>query len=452
MLTRQQEALPLQPVVLTRDQHGISRQQISENALKVLYRLNKAGFDAYLVGGGVRDLLLGRQPKDFDVATSATPEQVKQLFSNCRLVGRRFRLAHVLFGRDVIEVATFRGHHHQVNNNKNISSQSSEGMLLRDNVYGTIEEDAERRDFTVNALYYNIADFSVVGFANGLKDLEARRLELIGDPETRYREDPVRMIRAVRFSAKLGLTISPRTEAPIQALAPLLSDIPAARLFEETLKLLLAGQGLETYHQLQHYGLFAQLFPETAEVMGQGNNRYGHFIELALTNTDERIAQDMRVTPAFLYAALLWGPVETRTQEFVNEGGLGYYDAFMLAADEVLGRQVKTVAIPRRFSSVVRDIWQLQERLPKRNGKRPHRLLEHPKFRAGYDFLLLRAELDPRLKELADWWTDFQVANPVSRQQPARGAQERPANAANESEPRKPRKRPRRRPRRRKDA
>ncbi|WP_417617371.1 polynucleotide adenylyltransferase PcnB [Oceanisphaera sp.] len=449
MLTRQQEALPLQPVVLERDQHGISRRQISENALKVLYRLNKAGFEAYLVGGGVRDLLLGRQPKDFDVATSATPDQVKQLFSNSRLVGRRFRLAHVLFGRDVIEVATFRGHHHEVNNNKNISSQSSEGMLLRDNVYGTIEEDAERRDFSINALYYNIADFSVVGFANGLKDLEARRLDLIGDPETRYREDPVRMIRAVRFAAKLGLTISPRTEAPIRNLAPLLSDIPPARLFEETLKLLLAGYGLETYRKLQHYGLFAPLFPEAAEVMGQGDNNYGRFLELALINTDERIAQDMRVTPAFLYAALLWGPFETRTQQFMLEGGLNYYDASLLAMDEVLGRQVKSVAIPRRFSSVVRDIWQLQDRLTKRSGKRPHRLLEHPKFRAGYDFLLLRAELNPQLKELAEWWTDFQQANPVDRQQLSRTAQARHNQPGDEA--RKPRKRPRRRPRKKKE-
>lgn len=439
----------MQPVVLERDQHGISRRQISENALKVLYRLNKSGFEAYLVGGGVRDLLLGRQPKDFDIATSATPEQVKQLFSNSRLVGRRFRLAHILFGRDIIEVATFRGHHHQVNNSKDMSSQSSQGMLLRDNVYGTIEEDAERRDFSVNALYYNIADFSVVGFSNGLADLEARRLELIGDPETRYREDPVRMIRAVRFAAKLGLTISPRTEAPIRELAPLLSDIPAARLFEETLKLLLAGYGLETYRTLQHYGLFAPLFPEAAEVIGQGDNNYGRFLELALTNTDERIAQDMRVTPAFLYAALLWGPVEIRTQQFMHEGGLSYYDAFMMAMDEVLGRQVKSVAIPRRFSSVVRDIWMLQDRLTRRSGKRPHRLLEHPKFRAGYDFLLLRAELNPQLKELAEWWTEFQLANPVDRQQLSRHAQARHNQFGDESS--KPRKRPRRRPRKKKE-
>ena len=441
----------MQPVVLTRDQHGISRKQISENALKVLYRLHKSGFEAYLVGGGVRDLLLGRQPKDFDIATSATPDQVKQLFSNCRLVGRRFRLAHILFGRDVIEVATFRGHHHEVNTNKNLSAQSSEGMLLRDNVYGTIEEDAERRDFTVNALYYNIADFSVVGFANGLADLEARRLVLIGDPETRYREDPVRMIRAVRFAAKLGLTISPETEAPITTLAPLLSDIPPARLFEETLKLLLAGQGLTTYRLLQHYDLFAPLFPEAAEVMGKGSDYYNQFIELALANTDQRLAEGLRVTPAFLYAALLWGPVETRTQQFMHEGGLNFYDASRLANDEVLSRQVKSVAIPRRFSTVVRDIWQLQDRLTKRSGKRPLRLLEHPKFRAGYDFLLLRAKLDPELEELAQWWTDFQEANPVERQPQSRRAPNPRARARDDDAP-KSRRRPRRRPRKKKEA
>ena len=441
----------MQPVVLTRDQHGISRKQISENALKVLYRLHKSGFEAYLVGGGVRDLLLGRQPKDFDIATSATPDQVKQLFSNSRLVGRRFRLAHILFGRDVIEVATFRGHHHEVNTNKNLSAQSSEGMLLRDNVYGTIEEDAERRDFTVNALYYNIADFSVVGFANGLADLEARRLVLIGDPETRYREDPVRMIRAVRFAAKLGLTISPETEAPITTLAPLLRDIPPARLFEETLKLLLAGQGLTTYRLLQHYDLFAPLFPEAAEVMGKGSDYYNQFIELALANTDQRLAEGLRVTPAFLYAALLWGPVETRTQQFMHEGGLNFYDASRLANDEVLSRQVKSVAIPRRFSTVVRDIWQLQDRLTKRSGKRPLRLLEHPKFRAGYDFLLLRAKLDPELEELAQWWTDFQEANPVARQPQSRRAPHPRARTRDDDAP-KSRRRPRRRPRKKKEA
>ena len=226
-------------LILSRDQHPISRRQISDNALKVLYRLNKAGYEAYLVGGGVRDLLLGRAPKDFDVATNATPEQIRKLFSNCRLVGRRFRLAHVVFGRDVIEVATFRGHHHKVNTSKHISSQSDEGMLLRDNVYGTIEEDAERRDFTVNALYYSIKDFSLHDFHGGLQDLEDGVLELIGDPETRYREDPVRMLRAIRFAAKLGLDLSERTAAPIRTLAPLLQDIPPARLFEESIKLFL---------------------------------------------------------------------------------------------------------------------------------------------------------------------------------------------------------------------
>ena len=251
---------------LSRDQHPISRKEISENALKVLYRLNKGGYEAYLVGGGVRDLLLGKTPKDFDIATNATPEQIKALFSNCRLIGRRFRLAHIVFGRDVIEVATFRGHHHQVNTSKHVSAQSDEGMLLRDNVYGTIEEDAERRDFTVNALYYSAKDFTLHDFEGGIEDLAERKLELIGDPETRYREDPVRMLRAVRFAAKLEMTISPRTAAPIRELAPLLQDIPAARLFEETLKLFLAGDGLATYKLLREYGLFQPLFPQVKDI------------------------------------------------------------------------------------------------------------------------------------------------------------------------------------------
>ena len=243
---------------ISRSEHNISRDDISENALKVLYRLHKSGHKAYLVGGGVRDLLLGLKPKDFDIATDATPEQVKRLFRNCRLVGRRFRLAHILFGRDIIEVATLRGHHNEEETEKNISSQSQEGMLLRDNVYGSIEEDAERRDFTVNALYYDIADFSIRDFCHGLDDLECRRIELIGDPETRYREDPVRMLRAVRFAVKLQMEISERTRAPIASLAPLLKDIPPARLFEESLKLMLSGQGLGTYKMLQQYQLFHQ--------------------------------------------------------------------------------------------------------------------------------------------------------------------------------------------------
>ena len=392
---------------ISRSEHNISRDDISENALKVLYRLHKSGHKAYLVGGGVRDLLLGLKPKDFDIATDATPEQVKRLFRNCRLVGRRFRLAHILFGRDIIEVATLRGHHNEEETEKNISSQSQEGMLLRDNVYGSIEEDAERRDFTVNALYYDIADFSIRDFCRGLDDLECRRIELIGDPETRYREDPVRMLRAVRFAVKLQMEISERTRAPIASLAPLLKDIPPARLFEESLKLMLSGQGLGTYKMLQQYQLLQQLYP--VSFVNGDDPKAEALIHAALANTDERIKEDKRVTPAFLYAAILWYPVEQKTQEILTESGLPFNDAFLMAMNEVLDFQVKSVAIPKRFTTTMRDIWVLQTRMSKRYGKHAYRIFHHPKFRAAYDFLQLRADIEGgELVELFEWWTEFQ--------------------------------------------
>ncbi|WP_060587008.1 polynucleotide adenylyltransferase PcnB [Aeromonas schubertii] len=433
--------------ILSRDEHSISRKEISENALKVLYRLNKASYEAYLVGGGVRDLLLGKTPKDFDIATEATPEQIKALFGNCRLIGRRFRLAHIVFGRDVIEVATFRGHHHQVNNSRHISAQSEEGMLLRDNVYSTIEEDAERRDFTVNALYYSARDFTLHDFAGGLEDLQARRLELIGDPETRYREDPVRMLRAVRFAAKLDMQISPRTAAPIRELAPLLQDIPAARLFEETLKLFLAGHALETYRQLRDYNLFQQLFPQLTPLLTpNGDSVCERFIELALIDTDKRVQDDKRVTPVFLYAALLWGAVESRARVLENESGLPWHDAFMMAVNEVLDSQTRVIAVPRRFTTDIRDIWALQTRLTRRQGRHPERAMEHPKFRAAYDFLLLRNRVERGIGELASWWERYVESAPESRQQLQRDA--------SRDEPRGEKKRNnrRRRPRRRKPA
>nr|WP_238486346.1 polynucleotide adenylyltransferase PcnB [Motilimonas eburnea] len=392
---------------ISRSEHSISRNDISENALKVLYRLHKSGHKAYLVGGGVRDLLLGLKPKDFDIATDATPEQVKKLFRNCRLVGRRFRLAHILFGRDIIEVATLRGHHSDGENEKHVSAQSQQGMLLRDNVYGSIEEDAERRDFTVNALYYDIADFSLRDFCNGLSDLERRKIELIGNPETRYREDPVRMLRAVRFAVKLNMDISERTKAPIRELAPLLKDIPPARLFEESLKLLLSGQGLETYKLLQQYNLLQQLYP-VSFVNGE-DPKSEALIHAALASTDKRIKADLRVTPAFLYAAILWYPVEQKTQEIIAESGLPFNDAFLMAMNEVLDFQVKSIAIPKRFSTTMRDIWVLQTRMPKRYGKHAYRIFHHPKFRAAYDFLQLRADIEGgELVELCEWWTEFQ--------------------------------------------
>lgn len=407
----------MQEFKLEKGQHPITHNLLSENALKVLYRLHKSGYQAYLVGGGVRDIFIGQEPKDFDIATNAEPEQVKKLFHNCRLVGRRFRLAHILFGRDVIEVATFRGHHED-GQNQQTSKQSDGGMLLRDNVYGSISEDAERRDFTVNALYYNIADRAVYDFAGGIADLEQKQLRLIGDPETRYREDPVRMLRAIRFAAKLDMKISPETAEPIHRLANLLQSIPAARLFEETLKLFLNGKGLATYQLLREYGLFQQLFPLVSQYLADdGSSNCDKFIEIALANTDRRINSGKRVTPAYLYAAMLWYPLEAIAEEHAIDSGLSHSDAMLLAMNDALDSQIKTIAIPRRFTSTIRDIWHLQGRLPRRQGKRAEKAFEHLKFRAGFDFLEMRAEIQGgELVEVTQWWRDYQSANATGRQ------------------------------------
>ncbi|WP_333970202.1 polynucleotide adenylyltransferase PcnB [Alteromonas mediterranea] len=403
---------------MTRGEHGISREDISANALKVMYRLNGAGFESYLVGGCVRDILMGHEPKDFDVSTNATPEQIKGLFKNCRLIGRRFRLAHIVFGREIIEVATFRGHHQESDEDENVpkakvvAKRDSHGQLVRDNVFGSIEEDAERRDFTFNAMYYSVADFTVTDFANGLAAIEKREVELIGDPETRYREDPVRMLRAVRFAVKLGMRIEEKTAEPIKSLANLLQNIPPARLFEETLKLFLSGKGEETFLLLHEYGLIEPLFPQLAPFLKDENSREMQFVRCVLANTDERINSNQRVTPAFLYAALLWYPVEEQSQRLQSESGLNAHDAFNIASGEVISRQTQRIMIPKRFSTVVRDIWILQQRLPKRFGRRAFQLLTHPKFRAGYDFLLVRGQVEGGdLLELAQWWTHFQHAD-----------------------------------------
>ncbi|KXO13978.1 Poly(A) polymerase [Moritella sp. JT01] len=411
--------LGLNELKLEKGQHPVNHNLISENALKVLYRLHKSGYQAYLVGGGVRDIFIGQEPKDFDIATNAEPEQIKKLFHNCRLVGRRFRLAHILFGRDMIEVATFRGHHvEEKEQNQQTSKQSDGGMLLRDNVYGTISEDAERRDFTVNALYYNIADRAVYDFAGGLADLQSKQLRLIGDPETRYREDPVRMLRAVRFSAKLDMQISPEAEAPIKQLASLLQSIPAARLFEETLKLFLNGHGLATYKLMKKHGLFQPLFPLVSKYQNEdGSSNCDKFIQIALDNTDRRINAGKRVTPAYLYAAMLWYPLEAMAEERVIDSGLNYSDALLLAMNDALDSQTKSIAIPRRFTSTIRDIWHLQGRLPRRQGKRAEKAFEHLKFRAGFDFLEMRAEIQGGdLVEVTQWWRDYQTANATGRQ------------------------------------
>ncbi|MGK2959912.1 MAG: polynucleotide adenylyltransferase PcnB [Candidatus Malihini olakiniferum] len=407
--------------VIQRDQHTISRSDISENALKVLYRLNKAGYEAYLVGGGVRDLLLGKKPKDFDVTTNATPEQVRKLFRNCRLVGRRFRLAHVMFGPEVIEVATSRGHHeqHQEQQLKTTSQQAQSGMLLRDNIFGSIEEDAHRRDFTINSLYYSITDFSVRDYTGGLNDLLQGVIRLIGDPETRYCEDPVRMLRAIRFAAKLNMAISPETAEPIPRLAALLHDIPAARLFEESLKLLQAGHGYHTYRLLCEYQLFQPLFPLiSSHFTPNSDSLLEGMMALVLKNTDQRLQNSMRVYPAFLFAAMLWYPLIEHAKRLAQESGLTYFDSFALAINDILDEQCRSLAIPKRITSLVRDIWQLQLRLSRRQGKRAYKLMEHPKFRAAYDLLSLRSEIEhqPELQRLAQWWGEFQAAVPLRQQ------------------------------------
>ncbi|GLX84169.1 poly(A) polymerase I [Thalassotalea loyana] len=411
--------------MIPRDQHPVSRQLISNNALKVLYRLNKGGFDAYLVGGGVRDILLGLEPKDFDIVTNATPEQIKGLFRNCRLIGRRFRLAHIVFGRDIIEVATFRGHHDDAGNNQKISKQSEQGMLLRDNIYGSIDEDAERRDFTINALYYSTQNFNIYDFAGGVSDIENRTIRLIGDPETRYREDPVRMLRAIRFATKLDMSISPETEQPIKPLASLLSNIPAARMFEEFLKLFVSGKAVANFDMLRQYDLFEHFFPAVERALCANDDftldeseLMTQFINQALENTDIRIANEQRVTPAFLFAAILWFPLQKRIASIKAGGNVLPQDAFFQAYHELMSEQQQSVAIPKRFQLPIKDIWILQERFEKRDPKRAYKTLEHPKFRAGYDFLLLRSEFaDDSVKELAKWWTEFQDAPSATQNQ-----------------------------------
>lgn len=396
------------PRIIPRQEHPVSRQHFSDAALKVLYRLHNAGFQAFLVGGCIRDSLLGHMPKDFDVATDATPEEVRELFRNSRIIGRRFRIVHVRFGREVIEVTTFRGKPND-DHADHIAQQSDDGLLLRDNVWGNLEEDALRRDFTVNALYYNIADFSIHDFADGVKDIETRTLRLIGDPATRYREDPVRMLRAVRFAAKLDFHLDPATEAPIAEAAPLLLQIPPARLFDEVLKLFMAGHGVETFRLLRHYGLFAMLFPEADEAM-ETQPWAERLVEQALESTDRRIREERPVTPAFLFAALLWAPVQQR-QARLEADGMPAIPALQAASQQVVSRQLQHITIPKRFSLPMRDIWDLQQRLPLRRGKRVFQTREHPRFRAAYDFLLLReaaGELEP---ELGDWWTAFQEAD-----------------------------------------
>ena len=430
-------------VVIPRKQHSISRTNISENALKVLYRLKKAGYEGYLVGGGVRDLLLGQEPKDFDVVTDATPEQVHKLFRNSRLIGRRFRLVHVTFGRDIIEVATFRAHHTSAGDNDKLAKTSDSGRLLRDNVYGDINEDAVRRDFSVNALYYDIKDFSIHSYAGGIEDIKKRSLRLIGDPETRYREDPVRMLRAVRFAGKLDFNIDKDTAAPIKELAPLLRDIPAARMFEEVLKLFMAGQALSTFHLLEEFNLFKQLFPQTQQCIDE-KPFYRKFVEQALVNSDRRIAQGKTLTPAFVYAVMLWPPMLEQAKRIQKEG-CPPVPAMHQAGSSVITNQQARTSIPRRFITPMREIWDLQRRLIRRQPRQIESATSHPRFRAAYDFLLLREQAGEKLDGAGQWWTEYQEQNPISQQKMTDGLNGRggkgKGRGGNKKRPYKPRKR-----------
>ena len=406
------------PVIIPRPDHNISRVNISPNAVKVLYRLREAGYRACLVGGGVRDLLLGREPKDFDIATDARPEQVYKLFRNCRLIGRRFRLAHVQFGQEIIEVATFRAYSGEDSEDSDSPSveRADDGRILSDNVYGSIEEDAWRRDFTINALYYDINNFAVLDYVGGMADLKAGLIRLLGDPAQHYHEDPVRLLRAVRFAAKLGFRFDPETEAPLHRLWHLLDKIPPARLCDEILKLFLGGSALQTFELLRHYRLFGWLFPATERCLGHQQQHYPKTLLIrALSSTDARLAKGQPINPAFLFAALLWEPLREQMRQLQAADDLNEHDLLQTAAEIVVQTQIRHAALPRRYSLPMREIWALQQRLMVITGKHPQRLLTHPRFRAGYDFLLLRADTDEQAAELADWWTRFLALDDAGR-------------------------------------
>ncbi|HEX4376471.1 MAG TPA: polynucleotide adenylyltransferase PcnB [Steroidobacteraceae bacterium] len=433
--------------IIARADHNISRSQVATNALRVLYRLKDAGFQAFLVGGCVRDIMLGRRPKDFDVATNALPEEVRSLFRNSRLVGRRFRLAHVVFGREIIEVATFRAANAPSPADEPVTEDDAEaeaeevetagvtrfdvpessaaedrvqdthGRLLRDNAYGSVEEDVWRRDFTANALYYNIADFSVWDYVGGTEDIASRRLRLIGEPEVRYREDPVRMLRAARFEAKLDFTLDPDTAAPIPQLRHLLAQVPPPRLFDETLKLFLTGHGQRSLQVLRERALLAVLLPSVDRyLVEQPGGLVEQLLVQGLRNTDSRVQEDKPVTPTFLFALLLYGPI-ARQIESLPPQRWHEIGAIVEACDRCLREASRQVTIPRRVALGVREMYALQPRLEQPRGRRAFRLLEQPRFRAAYDLLILRAQFGLASADMATWWTNLQQLRPEDREQ-----------------------------------
>lgn len=394
------------PQRIARAKHRIERDSISPAALKVCGVLHEAGFSAYVVGGAVRDLLLGATPKDYDVATDARPEQVKPLFRRAIIIGRRFRIVHVIISQETVEVSTFRAA------DTGETQKDEHGRVLRDNVFGTLEEDALRRDFSVNALYYDPASEEVIDYHEGLSDLKKRTMRAIGDPAARYREDPVRMLRAVRLAAKLGLSIESGSRAPIKKLAPLIGNVPPARLFDEMLKLLLSGHASACVRRLRDEGLSEGLLPLLDVILDQPLGE--RFVTLALAQTDERIKTDRSVSPAFLFAALLWHEVLAESKALEKKGERPAL-ALEAAMDEVLETQCKKLAITRKLTATMREVWTMQPRFEHRSGSRPYRLLELPRFRMAYDFLALRAASGEVPEELEIWWRSFQSAEEDTR-------------------------------------
>lgn len=393
----------MNPQIYHTKDHSIRNRQISKNSLTVINKLNSAGFNAYLVGGGVRDLLLGLAPKDFDIVTDAHPSEIRKVFRNSRIIGRRFRLVHVVFGREIIEVATFRSNdagdrskHYQTND---------EGFVTRDNIYGTIDEDAMRRDFTVNALFFDVRDQTIIDYCGGFQDLKDRTLRLIGDPTERFLEDPVRILRAVRFQAKLGFSIDPKLLGPIAEHRQLLENVSPARMYDEVLKLFLTGHGEESYYSMMEHQLFGILFPLTHKALKSQGFPDQHLLLKSLKNSDARAKQGLTSSPYFVYASLLWAPFMERF-EALTANGMRYSDASKMAIDDAFKVQHQITVIPRYVREFIEDLWVFQFRLQAKIIRSPKRLMEHPRFKAAYDFLLLRAEAneDTDVLEKAQFW------------------------------------------------
>ncbi|MGB9110399.1 MAG: polynucleotide adenylyltransferase PcnB [Telluria sp.] len=418
---------PTQPVILGADEHGIDPKLLSPNAVRVTQTLQEAGFKAFVVGGAVRDLLLGIKPKDFDIATDATPEEVKKLFRRAFIIGRRFQIVHVMFGQELLEVTTFRG------NARTDAPKDEHGRVLRDNNFGPQHEDAERRDFTINAMYYDPATQSVLDYHGGIEDIRGKCLRIIGQPEARYREDPVRMLRVVRFAAKLQFTIEPATRAPIPVMAPLINNVPAARVFDEMLKLLQSGHSLACLKELRGAGLHHGLLPLLDVVLEQPIGM--KFVTLALESTDARVRAGKGISAGFLFASLLWHQVLEKWNAY-RAAGESPIPALHLAADDVLDNQTDSLALQRRIATDMRDIWAMQPRFERRTGKSPYKLLEHPRFRAGFDFLLLRCESGELDAELGTWWTTFYGGDIAERERLINTARE-PAGADKKKRPRR---------------